>query len=171
MTPYKKVGPWVISRLWPRRYVDLENAFVNFRDVLSDLLGTFNRHAEFTPDREHLMTSRFYRSCEWLEQADYDEKVKRYEEHTALVEDLFFELTRSLNYICDLVRKNVIPSFPVREGAVLVERDHVGFDMRIEHTRPEYRGDQRTLHPYPGLDAFKKERYSRDFYVRTHPDW
>jgi len=167
----QRVGPWIISRLWPHRHIDLENAFINFRDVLSDFLSTFNRHAEFTPDHQRLVTSRFYRSREWLDQAEYDQRVKRYEEHTALVEDLFFELTRALNYICDLVRKDLIPSFRVREGAVLVERDSVGFGMRIEHTRPEYRGDQRTSHPYPGLEAFKRERYSRDFYVRTHPDW
>jgi len=166
----RNVGPWIISRLWPDGDSDLKSAFANFRDVLGDFLSTFNQHAEFTKDRERLVTARFYRSEVWLEQDEYHERVRRFEEHTALVEDLFLELTRALNYICDLVRKHVIPSFRLREGAVLVERDNVGFGMRIEHLRPEYRGDQRAAHPYPGLEVFKKERYKRDFFVNTKPD-
>jgi hypothetical protein len=166
-----KVGSWVISRLWPHRYSDLEDAFLNFRDVLNDLLGVFHRHAESVQDGQLMVTARFYKSREWLEEADYLQRAKRYEEHTALIEDLFFELTRALNYICDSVRKNIIPSFRVREGALLVERGPVGLNMRIEHTRPEYRGDQRASHPYPGLKAFETERYQRDFYVKTNYDW
>ena len=87
------------------------------------------------------------------------------------MQDLFFELTRALNYVCDLVRKNLIPSFRAREGAVLVGRGPVGFDMHVEHTRPEYRGEERTSRPYPGLEAFKTQRYSRDFYVDPDPNW
>jgi hypothetical protein len=165
-----QIGSWLISRLWPHRYPDLEEAFVNFGYVLNDLLHTFNSHAEFTPDRDRLVTCRFYRSRDWLEQSEYDERVRQYEEHTALVQDLFFELTRALNYVCDLVRKNLIPSFRAREGAVLVGRGPVGFDMHVEHTRPEYRGEERTSRPYPGLEAFKTDRYSRDFYVNVDAD-
>jgi hypothetical protein len=166
-----EIGAWLISRLWPHRYPDLEEAFLNFRHVLSDLLSTFNNHAEFTPDRERLMTSRFYRSSRWLEQSEYRDRVRKYEAHTALVQDLFFELTRALNYICDLVRNNLMPGFRVREGTVIVGRGPVGFDMHVEHTRPEYRGDERTSRPYPGLEAFKTDRYSRDFYVNVDADW
>ena len=162
----QEIGPWLLSRLWPRRYADLEEAFVNFQHVLADLLRLFSRHAEFTPDRDRLITTRFYRSDAWLEQAEYHARVKKYEEHTALVQDLFFELTRALNYICDLVRTNLSPSFRANEGAVLVERGPVGFN-RIEYSRPEYRGAERTARPYPGLAAFENQRYTRDCYVKT----
>lgn len=170
----ERVGPWLISRLWPHRYQDLEDAFANFRQVLGDFLATFNRHAQATDDGEWIMTPQFYRSDRWLEPEEYDRRVRNYEDHTALVQDLFFELTRALNYIFDAVRRNLLPSFRMREGAVLVERGPVGFDMHVEHLRPEYCGDERTAHPYPGLVAFKEIRQTRDFCIQPddeNNDW
>jgi hypothetical protein len=162
-----KVSGWLLSLLWPQRYGNLEDAFANFSNVLNDFLTTFGRHAERGWNREWLVTSQFYRSREWLDPTEYDAGVQRYEEHTALVEDLFLELTRALNYISDAVRQTLLPSFRLHKGAVLVERGPVGFDMHIERLRPEYRSGERTARPYPGLDAFRTVRRTRDFCIRA----
>ena len=161
----QQVGPWLLGRIWPGRYPNLERAVNNFSNILSDFLTVFHRHSEQMRDNEWLETTRFYRSV-WVEQDEYHRRLRRYEEHTALVEDLFMELTRGLNYICDFVRQDIIPSFRLREGAVLVERGPVSMRMQIEHIRPEYRGTERSAEPYPGLQAFIIERYSRDAFVR-----
>ena len=80
------------------------------------------------------------------------------------------ELTRAINYIFDMVRKYLLHSFRLHEGALMVERDGVGFDMHTEHLRPEYRGGERTDRPYPGLQDFLKVRYTRDFFLRPDPE-
>lgn len=160
------LGGWIIARIWPHRYTDLEAAFMNFKNVLG-ILKTFNRHTETTRDPDWLETLTFYKT-EWVEESEYDRRVRQYEDHVALVNDLFFELTRALNYICDLVRKNLLSTFRLRDGAVLVERGSVGFDLHTERLRPEYRNGERIAIPYPGIEEFKTVRYSRDFFV--HPD-
>lgn len=162
------LGRWMLSRLCPHRHPELESAFTNFRRVLSDFLIVFSRHAEREQAGRWMITPRFYRSEVWLQTEVYDERVRAYEEHIALVEDLFLELTRALNFCFDFVRRYVLPSFRLREGAVLVERGPVGFDMHVERLRPEYRAAERTQQPYPGLEAFRDVRRTRDFYI--HPD-
>jgi hypothetical protein len=46
----EEIGPWLLGRLWPKRYPDLEAAFQNFRVVAQDLRGAFGEHAERLPD-------------------------------------------------------------------------------------------------------------------------
>lgn len=87
-----------------------------------------------------------------------------------LVNDLFLEVTRALNYMCDVVRKHLLPTFRVREGAVLVELD-VGFDPHTGRLRPEYRNSERIATPYPGIEEFKTVRCSRDFFVYPDEDF
>jgi len=166
----KQLGPWIISRLWPGRYKDIESRFHNFHRVLTDFIDTFSRHAEETGDDDRVCTRRFYKSDEWIEKEKYDRLADQYNEHTALVEDLFLELTRALNYIFDSVRSNLLPTFRIHEGVLLVERDGVGMGMRVQHLRTEYRGDERNHAPYPGLEEFKEIRYSRDFSIQRE-EW
>ena len=43
---------WILARVWPKRYLPLEKAFLNFRRVLEDLINTFGIGAnQFGPDR------------------------------------------------------------------------------------------------------------------------
>jgi hypothetical protein len=80
------------------------------------------------------------------------------------VEDLMLELTRAANYVCDMVREYLFPSFRLKEGVLLVE---TGPFMDFKHRiyRAEYRGPEKTEMPYPGLETFKKVRHTRDFSV------
>ncbi len=60
---------WLLNRIWPGRYVNLENAFQNFRMVLQDFQNTFCSYAEKqTPDDEWLVTRKFYQIREWNEE-------------------------------------------------------------------------------------------------------
>lgn len=104
---------------------------MNFKAVLRDFLETLNRHFDIDRDDDWLQTRSFHKT-EWVEQSEYDRRLGQYEDHVALANDLFLELTRALNYICDLVRKRLLQTFRVREGAVIVERDSVGFDLHTE---------------------------------------
>jgi hypothetical protein len=150
---------WIISRIWPQRYHLLEGAFINYKVVLEDFLNVFDRHIDSSRvDEEFVRTRKFYKIDEW-DNARYERLIKRYDSHVCLVCDLFFELTRAANLICDRVRECIFHGYRLREGALLIERNSVGFDLKTVRVRVEYRGEERTEMPYPGLKAFKEIRY------------
>lgn len=62
----------------------------------------------------------------------------------------------------DLVRKHLNPAYRLKEG-VLVAQSGIYMDLTTRSHRVEYRPEERTGHPYPGLKQFKKIRESRDF--------
>jgi HNH endonuclease len=160
---------WVISRIWPRRYPPLENALINYKAVLQDFLNVFDRHTEHTKKSDdYFYTEKFYKIREWNPDR-YHKLARQFDNHVDLVNDLFFELTRAANYICDRVRECLFPGYRLREGVLLVDRHYVGFELKTEYARVEYRGKERTKSPYPGLAKFKKIRYSRDYAISPNP--
>lgn len=50
---------WLLSRVWPKRYSEVEDAFINFRVVLANLLRVFFEHAEKEDWR--YVTVKFYK--------------------------------------------------------------------------------------------------------------
>lgn len=161
---------WIIARIWPDLHPSIEAALHNYKAVLQDLLNIFDQHIDFDrKDGEFLHTRKFYKIREW-DAVRYHRLLKEYTEHTNLVEDLFFELTRAANYICDKVRQTIFKGYRLEEGALLIERHNVGYEMKTEWVRVEYKGEERTESPYPGLKEFKKIRYStRDYALDPGP--
>lgn len=154
---------WLLGRIWPRRYTSLESALINYGAVLQDFMNVFDKHADWVNEADgFLRTRRFYKS-EWVAQERYHQLLDAYNAHECLACDLFFELTRAANYICDRVRETIFPGYRLKEGVLLIQRHSVGFQMKTVHARVEYKADERTDVPYPGLDEFKTIRYSRDY--------
>jgi len=150
---------WLLSRVWPQRYPEIESSFQNFRLVLQDFLNVFAEHSE-PHGANMLATKRFYKIEEWNPQ-EYEHLSRLHEFHVDLVQDLMLELTRAANYVCDCVRARFFPTFRLHEGVLLVT-DGPYMDMSYRTRRPEYHGDERTERPYPGLEAFKSAREKRD---------
>ena len=150
---------WLLSRVWPTRYPEIESSFQNFRLVLQDFLNVFDEHSEPHGD-DMLATARFYKIREW-DPEKYERLSRLHEFHVRLVQDLMLELTRAANYICDRVRERYFPTFRLREGLLLVT-DGPYMDMSYRTRRCEYRGQERTERPYPRLEAFKSVREQRD---------
>lgn len=147
---------YIISRVWYNRYPELEESLYNFKNVLNDLLNIFDEYSEGSSSNEQMWTRKFYHIDEWNPER-YDELHEKYMFHVMLVQDLTLELTRAANYVFDRVRDNLFPSFRIKEGVLLVE---VGpfTDLSWRTHRVEYRGDQRTKKPYPGLKTFMEIR-------------
>ena len=165
-----EIGPWVISRYWPHTDLELEGAFFNCKNVLEDFLNVFCKYSETTgKDNSFLKTREFYKG-EWVEEAEFKRRLKTYEDHVALVNDLFFELTRAVNYLFDKVRIVLLPSFRTKDGVLLIEQDRAGPSLENKATRVEYRGAERTERPYPGLNEFLTVRFSRDYYTIPYSD-
>jgi hypothetical protein len=154
---------WLLNRVWPERYIDVENAFHNFRNVLSDLQEQFRRHAEPLWGGEMLWTKKFYKIDEW-DPAKHQELLRRFNFHVDVVDDLMLELTRAGNLLCDRVRESFAPSYRLKEGRLVIQ---TGPNMRFEYKNVvvQYSADERAVaRPYPGLVAFLSERSGRDMH-------
>jgi hypothetical protein len=159
----KKVPDYIVSRIWPNRYPELEAAFVNFKSVLNDLMRVYH---EYLKERSDGVTvEKFYKShYDDIDPFEQNKLVDKYNYHNALIEDLILELTRAANYICDKIRDYIFEGFRLDEGALLITRGDI---LSSNTYRVEYRGDQRTTHPYPGLREFMTLREQRDLYIGT----
>lgn len=151
----------LLTRVWPGRYPDLENAFHNFRFVLQDFQETFRGQAESRGGDETLMTRRFYKIDEWNPER-YSRLLQQYEYHVALVSDLMLELTRAANLICDRVRQHLKHSYRLNEGRLAVESGPYE-DLSFKKWVVQYSQEERQKAiPYPGLQSFLTERAKRD---------
>lgn len=155
------VREWLLSRVWPQRYPEIESSLQNFRHVLQDFLNVFHEHSE-PHGKEMLATQKFYKIREW-DPERYARLSRMHDFHVDLVQDLMLELTRAANYVCDMARQKFFPSFRLQEGVLLVTSGPY-MDLTYRTHRPEYRGEERVESPYPGLAAFKEVRENRDFH-------
>lgn len=155
-----KLNHYLFLRVWPGRYSDLEDSLENFRRVVNDFLPLFQSHAIRHGD--FLRTEKFYQIDRWDEEL-YGRRHDEYLLHVYLVEDLVCELTRAANLVCDLIRVRLNRAYRRDEGALSVVS---GPDMMLRYVghRTEYSADERTASPYPGLEAFRSIRTTRDLH-------
>ncbi len=73
------LNEYLLNRVWPHRYLDLEHAFRAFRWVLNDLLREFGRYAGLDQHETGIVaTEKFYKMDGWLEPEEYDWRVDEY---------------------------------------------------------------------------------------------
>lgn len=150
---------WLYSRIWPKRYPELEASIENFRRVLDDFHRTFTRHA--VERGGDLKTEKFHKSQGWLHPSEFRKLAGEWELHVYLLQDLILELTRAANFVCDKVRQFIDRGFRLREGIIMV-KSGLHSDFSYHFHRPEYRDKERLLYPYEGLPHFRKTRFTRD---------
>jgi hypothetical protein len=156
---------WIFKTVWPKSNLRLEEAFENFRRVAQDLGQVLTQHPhEHLAKQGFAAIARFYNDARyWPLRGDPDHAAldEMYEFYSLLVEDLAYELTRSVNLICDIVRQTIDPLFRVNEGVATLTAGPFMEDLSFRTGRPHYR-DTKDLSPYPGLRPFLTERANRD---------
>lgn len=165
----KKVPDYLVSRVWPQRYIPLESALTNFKNVLNDLVQVYYEYPNERKDSytitkfyKEYQREKFYHNLEFYSSEKEAKALSDYEFHVRLVIDLLIELTRALNFVCDQVRNYLFAGYRIEEGVVLISRADI-FSSR--NYRVEYRDKQRVEMPYKGLRKFMEERSERDYCV------
>jgi hypothetical protein len=155
---------WLQGRIFPDNQEELRRALMTLYKVAVDLLETFGRHTEVPrPEQEDpwLRTAQFYK----LDRGNLN-AVERYEGHINIISDLTLELTRVVNWICDIVRRNIDPAFRFQQGAVQVEGGPYS-DSDTRWFRPEYSLAELSAaaDPYGSLEDFMTTRHTRDLHT------
>ncbi len=156
----RALNEYILSRVWPKRYKNLELSIQNFKHVLNDFLNVFDEHSEEVGE-DGIWTKKFYKIDEWNPER-YEELSVKYDYHINLVLDLTSELTRAMNYLFDNVRTYLLQSFRLNDGVLLIETGP-SMDMTWTTIRLEYKSEERTELPYPGLRKFMEIRKSRNY--------
>lgn len=167
---FDQLHDWLFSRVYPERYPPLNDAFENFRLVLHDFRGAFSEH--FDPDwgTGNLFRVRKFYKIDLHDPELYNRLREEFQDYVWLLEDFALEMTRAGNYLCDKVRSHVMRSYRLREG-MLIARGGIWIDGKERSFRTQYRGDERTARPYPGLEQFKNAvRFQRDFCFGGQPE-
>lgn len=167
----RKLIEFILSRVWYKRYPELERAFYNFKNISNDFLSVFEKYSEThekdkdTPEQDPnetmVWTRKFYKIDEWNPEL-YEKLGDKYDYHCFLVEDLVLEMTRAANHLFDMVRKYLFPNFRLEEGVLLIE---IGpfMDFSWRTVRTEYKEEEIPL-LYQGLRNFMEERKNRSYY-------
>ena len=134
----EEIHRYIISRIWPGRYPELETAFKNFDTVLWDFYNVFFRHAE--SQGLGYRTVKFYRT-EPYDYRQVDQLLPAYNRHVLLVNTLIKELTKAGNHLCDMNRKYIDHGYRIAEGKLMID-GHC----------PEYDEEKK----YPGLRDLEK---------------
>lgn len=167
LTDFHEFGAWMLTRIYPPGCEELVRALCNLHSVLMDLLNTFNKDAEVANAESE---NPWVRVTKWYKKDGsfnprYHEDLQDYIVHVNLLADLTLELTRAAHWFCDQVRKDVEPSWRLKQGGFLVEGGPYSSGHTEYHT-PRYTDAERgALKPYPGLEGFLELRRTRDIHV------
>lgn len=158
----RELDEYIFSRVWPKRYDKIEQAFSNFRLVLSDFLMVFDKYKEKLdyPNDPLYNTEKIYHRVKGWDEKEYNRLLDKFEFHVDLVQDLGLELTRAGNFICDQIRNYLSNSFKIEEGVLLIE---TGPDMNLGWVtiRLEYKSNNFEDINYLGLKNFMETRCER----------
>lgn len=125
-----ELNQYLFSRIWPKRYNELEISFNNFRIILNDFIQVFKKYTIKVGDEEDTgyYTEKIYKRADYTEPEKEYNLLFKFNYHVDLVQDLMLELTRASNLICDKIRAYISKNFRIQEGALLVS---TGPDMTL----------------------------------------
>lgn len=144
---------YVRSRVKHSEYKDIDDLYENLAMVVEDILSIINMYCSSTRGDGMVTIEKFYKRLPY--NPHYNEDLRKYDDVVMLLADLVFEQTRLLNLMLKRMRA-VMPEYKVEVGKLMT-------DNVMEHN--EYREDEESEHPYPGLNDFMTVRASRNYHL------
>lgn len=141
---------YIRSRVKHDEYKDIDSLYDNLSLLVSDILHIFNYYCGDRRNDGMISIEKFYKNTPY--NPNYQKDVEKYKEIVMLLSDLIFEQTRLLNLILKRMRA-IMPDYQVEIGNLMT-------DSVMAHN--EYREDEVTESPYPGLKDFMTVRSSRN---------
>lgn len=133
----------IIRAVWPGTITELEQALKTLSINLVMALKVFSKHCHFEPD-DWLREVKFYRNVDGTEH--FDQLVTEYEAWVDEHAHFMFEATKSANWVAEVVRRELNPSFFAVPGKFVVTG---GLSMNFTFVTQvlEYSLDQKKAEP------------------------
>jgi hypothetical protein len=170
----EKLPSFIISRFWPNKYQDLEDAVYNLKNIINDFTSVFHKYAERESvklkedeiaEEKTSYTETFYKLVYHQDQKVYDNLLNDYIYHQELISDLGLELTRGGNLLIEKIRKYIYPMYRDDEGKLLISYGPTE-DLSYHTYKVEYSVEEKLLkHQYLGLKKFMTDRENRDLHI------
>ena len=130
-------------------YEQYDSLLKNLGLLVSDYIKLCDEHLK--PFGEEVYTiERFYKLIP--NNPDYHKLLDEFNEYSWLICDMTLELTRLLNLILERIRER-IPNYQIQDGILIIDN--------MEREKTEYKEQEKTDAPYPGLKRFVQERPNR----------
>ena len=162
---------WLISRIWPEGHNHLRELLRGIGEVINDLLLLLERNSEDNPLMDDsVRLAKDYKQLGRWDPEEYKRLLDDYTYNLDLVQNLVLELARFSNAICDAIRAEIDGRFRFDEGVLIVINGPTE-TFEFERIRPEFRPEdyRGRKHPYPRLEEFKHERFTRDGWLGDKP--
>lgn len=143
------------SRVKHDEYKDIDSLYDNLSLLVSDILHIFNYYCGDRRNDGMISIEKFYKNLPY--NPNYQKDLEKYKEIVMLLSDLIFEQTRLLNLILKRMRA-IMPDYQVEIGNLMT-------DSVMAHN--EYREDEETESPYPGVKEFMAVRSSRNYHFSS----
>ena len=143
------------SRVKHDEYKDIDSLYDNLSLLVSDILHIFNYYCGDRRNDGMISIEKFYKNLPY--NPNYQKDLEKYKEIVMLLSDLIFEQTRLLNLILKRMRA-IMPDYQVEIGNLMT-------DSVMAHN--EYREDEKTESPYPGVKEFMAVRSSRNYHFSS----
>ena len=130
-------------------YEEYDNILRNLGQFMTDYLDLCEQHiAPFGNDVYTI--ERFYKKIPY--NPNYNALLEEFKEYSFLLCDMTMELTRMLNYLLEKIHEKK-PEFHIEDGILMIDS--------LKRSSVEYKQDEKTEFPYPGLSQFVRLRSSR----------
>lgn len=144
---------YIKSRVKHIEYKDIDCLYDNLAIIVTDILNIVDLYGKCRSGNGMVSIEKFYKQDSY--NPNYHEDLERYKGIVMLVSDLVFEQTRLLNLILKRMRV-IMPEYQVKIGKLMT-------DMVMAHN--EFKEDEESESPYPGLEKFMTVRSSRNYHL------
>lgn len=146
---------YIRSRVKHNEYKDIDRLYDNLAIIVADILNIVNSYGSNRRNDGMISIEKFYKNGSY--NPNYQKDLEKYKEIVMLLSDLIFEQTRLLNLILKRMRV-VMPDYQVEVGNLMT-------DSEMAHN--EYKEDEESASPYPGVKDFMTVRSSRNYHFSS----
>lgn len=112
----------IIGAIWPKTLPELECALKKLAYEIYEAIQTFVEHCNPSETKDGILVEeRFYKSRGWIEDNnEYQQLFKEYEAWQSKCQNHVIEATKAVNWLADVVRRDINPLFYATKGKFFV---------------------------------------------------
>ncbi|KTB48080.1 HNH endonuclease [Dehalogenimonas alkenigignens] len=134
----------IIGAIWPKTLPELECTIKMVTYELYEAVQTFALHCKpSTTKIEYMVEDVFYKTQGWLPQKEYDELFEEYKCWHTKCENHIIEATKAINWLADVVRRDINPLFYATKGKFFLILGPYGDTLEFRSYFFEYTKDQK----------------------------